>query len=244
LVHGAFHGGWCWRKLTPLLRAAGHEVYTPTLTGWGERRHLASPAIGLDTWVQDVVNVLEYEDLRDVVLVGHSMGGHVIVGVAEQAPERLAHLVYLDADSGVYAADGWSYLDVRNAARRDRGDEQVGPRGGPGGDVDWQALVERMLDGWEIVDPADRRWMAERLVSFPGKGGTDPLRLTSGRGQALPRTFILCTRGPWLSTTTGLHPVRTAPGWRLRELDTGHDAMVTASRECADLLLEVTNTGR
>jgi pimeloyl-ACP methyl ester carboxylesterase len=235
LVHGAFHGGWCWRKLTPLLRAAGHEVHAPTLTGLGERSHLASPDVGLDTWVQDVVNVLEYEDLRDVVLVGHSMGGHVIPGVADQAPERLAHLAYLDADSGVYAADGWSYLDVRNAARRARGDELVGA--GPGGDVDWQTRVERMLDDWQIVDPADRRWMAERLVSFPGKTGTDPLRLPSGRGQTLPRTFILCTRAAW--GPDRVHPAQRAPGWRFRELDSGHDPMITAPRELADLLLEV-----
>ena len=121
LVHGAFHGGWCWRKLTPLLRAAGHEVHAPTLTGLGERVHLATPEVGLDTHVQDVCKLLEYEDLSGVVLVGHSYGGHVIAGVADRAPERLAHLVYLDADSGVYAADGRSYLDVSNAARRARG---------------------------------------------------------------------------------------------------------------------------
>src|SRR5215211_5857359 len=132
LVHGAWHGGWCWRKLTPLLRAAGHEAHAPTLTGLGERVHLATPEVGTDTHVQDVCKLLEYEDLSGVVLVGHSYGGHVIAGVAAQAPERLAHLVYLDADSGVYAADGWSYNDVRAAARRDRGDEPMGP--GPRGD--------------------------------------------------------------------------------------------------------------
>ena len=234
LVHGAYHGGWCWRKVTPLLRAAGHEAYAPTLTGLGERVHLATPEVGLDTHVQDVCNLLEYEDLSGVVLVGHSYGGHVIAGVADQAPERLAHLVYLDADSGVYAADGRSYNDVRNAARRARGEEPVRPRG----DVDWRAFVERGLDGWGIVDPAERRWMAERLVPQPGTTARDPLRLPSGRGQALPRTFILCTRGPWRSTTH-LHPAQSAPGWRFRELDTGHDAMVTAPRELTDLLLEV-----
>ena len=236
LVHGAWHGGWCWRKLTPLLRAAGHEAHAPTLTGLGERVHLATPEVSTDTHVQDVCNLLEYEDLSGVVLVGHSYGGHVIAGVADQAPERLAHLVYLDADSGVFAADGWSYVDVINAARRARGEGPMGPPGD--GDV-WQ----RRLDMLGIVDPAERRWMAERLVPQPGTTGTDPLRLPSGRGQALPRTFILCTRGPWRSTHR-LHPVRTAPGWRLRELDTGHDAMVTAPRETADLLLEVADTGR
>jgi pimeloyl-ACP methyl ester carboxylesterase len=236
LVHGAWHGGWCWRKLTPLLRAAGHGTHAPTLTGLGERVHLATPEVGTDTHVQDVCKLLEYEDLSGVVLVGHSYGGHVIAGVADRAPERLAHLVYLDADSGVFAMDGWSYGDVMAAARRARGEEPVRPRGD--GDV-WQ---ER-LDGLGIVDFADRRWMAERLVPQPGKAGSDPLRLPSGRGQTLPRTFILCTRGP-LCSTTSPHPAQRAPGWRFRELDTGHDPMVTAPRELADLLLEVANTGR
>src|SRR5574340_886568 len=103
LVHGGFHGGWCWKKVTPLLRAAGHEVYTPTLTGLGERVHLASPEIDLSTHIQDVVNVLEYEDLREVVLVGHSYGGMVIAGVADRAAPRVAHLVYFDA---LVAGDG------------------------------------------------------------------------------------------------------------------------------------------
>src|SRR6266511_4363097 len=97
LVHGGFHGGWCWRRVAALLRAAGHEVYTPTLTGLGERAHLATPDIGLDTHIRDVLGVLAFEDLRDVVLVGHSMAGMVVTGVAERAPDRLAHLVYLDA---------------------------------------------------------------------------------------------------------------------------------------------------
>ena len=92
LVHGAWHGGWCWKRVLPLLRALGHEVFTPTLTGLGERQHLMSAEIGLDTHIQDVLGVLEYEDLRDVVLVGHSYAGMVIAGVAEKAADRITHL--------------------------------------------------------------------------------------------------------------------------------------------------------
>src|SRR5689334_15631432 len=109
LVHGAWHGGWCWRRVVPLLRAAGHEVFTPTLTGLGERVHLLTRDVGLDTHAQDVIGVLEYEDLRDVVLVGHSYGGMVITAVAERAAERLAHLVYLDA---FVPRDGQSQMDL------------------------------------------------------------------------------------------------------------------------------------
>jgi pimeloyl-ACP methyl ester carboxylesterase len=97
LVHGMWAGGWYWQKVRPLLRAAGHEVFSPTLTGLGERVHLARPEVDLDTHIDDVVNVMRYEDLRDVVLVGHSYAGMVIGGVADRAPERLARLVYLDA---------------------------------------------------------------------------------------------------------------------------------------------------
>ena len=239
LVHGAWHGGWCWRKLTPLLRAAGHEVHAPTLTGVGERVHLATPEVGLDTHVQDVCNLLEYEDLSGVVLVGHSYGGLVIVGVADRAPERLAHLVNLDADAALDAADGRSYADGLAPAGRARLEEQVRTRGDG-----WRAPVdaERALDGWGIVDPAERRWMAERLVPHPWKTVTDRLRLPSGRGPTVPRTFFLGTRGRW--SGHGPHPAQRAPGWRFRELDTSHDAMVTAPRELADLLLEVANTGR
>src|SRR3954454_23529514 len=97
LVHGAWHGGWCWKNLTPLLRSAGHQVLTPTLTGLGDRAHLLSAEVDLTTHITDVSAVLEYEDLRDVVLVGHSYGGMVIAGVAERARARVAQLVYLDA---------------------------------------------------------------------------------------------------------------------------------------------------
>ena len=97
LVHGAWHGGWCWNRVAPLLRDKGHDVYTPTLTGLGERVHLATPEVDLSTHVTDVVNVIEFEDLRNVVLMGHSYGGQVITGVAGAIPERIGQLVYLDA---------------------------------------------------------------------------------------------------------------------------------------------------
>ncbi len=109
LVHGAWAGGWSWRKLAPLLRAAGHEVWASTLTGLGERAHLADSAIDLDVYVTDVVNMLEYEELRDVTLVGWSFGGMVITGVAERAPERLAQVVYFDAQ---VPADGQNSYDA------------------------------------------------------------------------------------------------------------------------------------
>ena len=115
LVHPAWHGGWCWRKVTPLVRAQGHEVHAPTLTGLGERAHLADPDISLATHIEDVVNVLEFEDLRRVILVGNSSGGMVITGVADRVPERLAQVVYLDA---FVPEDGQSLVDLLSADHR------------------------------------------------------------------------------------------------------------------------------
>ena len=118
LVHGTGHGGWCWKFVRDILDEQGHRVYTPTLTGCGERVHLLHPDIGLEMHIQDIVNVLEWEELENVVLVGHSYGGLVISGVADRAKERLRHLVYLDA---IVPGDGDSLL----SARRDASAEEV-----------------------------------------------------------------------------------------------------------------------
>lgn len=109
LVHGGGHGGWCYQPLARILRAAGHEVYTPTLTGLGERSHLLSTGIDLDTQIQDVVSVLEFEDLDNVILVGHSYGGLVVTGAADRVPDRVGHLVYLDSFN---PANGQSLVDI------------------------------------------------------------------------------------------------------------------------------------
>jgi pimeloyl-ACP methyl ester carboxylesterase len=97
LVHGAWHGGWCWSKVAAILRSRGHSVFTPTQTGLGERSHLLSKSITLDVFVEDIANVLKWEDLKDVVLVGHSLGGSTISGVADRMRDRVRQLVYLDA---------------------------------------------------------------------------------------------------------------------------------------------------
>jgi pimeloyl-ACP methyl ester carboxylesterase len=183
LMHGAWYGGWCWRKVTPLLRAAGHEVHAPTLTGLGERVHLAAPAVGLDTHVQDVLHVLEYEDLSGVVAVGHSYGGLVIAGVADRAPERLAHLVYLDAD---IREDGEAFVDGLPPARRAALEARVRTDG-----AGWRLPldVDSALDGYGVDDPAERRWMAARLVPHPWKTATKTCpRVGPGRPIRRPRT--------------------------------------------------------
>jgi pimeloyl-ACP methyl ester carboxylesterase len=118
LIHGGWHGGWCWARVAPILRAAGHDVYAPSLTGLGDRVHLLSPSVRLETHIEDVLGVLSYEDLRDVVLVGHSYGGMVITGVADRAADRVSHLVYLDA---FVPRDGECLLDLLPEERADAG---------------------------------------------------------------------------------------------------------------------------
>ena len=229
LVHGAWRGGWCWRQVVPLLSAAGHEVFTPTLTGLGERAHLARRDVDLETHIRDVAAVLEYEELREVVLVGHSYAGMVVTGGADRARARLSQLVYLDA--GV-PLDGESGLDLFSPEER-------------------SAMQARVVEGWRLPPPPGEppwarsapdgaRWVLAKATAQPFGTFSQPLRLTNPLEVAVPRTFIQCTAAPparWREIT--LERVRSQPGWRYRELATGHDAMVIAPRALADLLMEI-----
>ena len=114
VCHGAWSAGWAWKKMHPLMAAAGHRLVTPTYTGLGERAHLANPSIDLETHIEDILNVIKYEDLRDIVLVGHSYGGMVATGVADRARDRVTQLIYIDA---FVPADGQSLLDLNEAER-------------------------------------------------------------------------------------------------------------------------------
>ena len=225
LVHGAWHGGWCWLRVARLLRDAAHEVYTPTLTGLGERAHLARPEIDLETHVDDVVGVIEAEELRNVILVGHSYAGLVITGVAARAANRLAHLVYLDA---FVPETGKSLLDY------------AGPRA--------EAMRESARtqgDGWRIpplpperfgiTSQRDREWLQRRLVPQPLT--TFEQSLTAAGGERGKRTYVYCS-----SPATGMFDqfaerLREDRKWQFHELKTGHDAMLTAPGDVAKLLL-------
>ncbi len=233
LVHGGWHGGWCWRKVIPFLEAAGHEVYTPTLTGLAERAALLTPEVGLDTHVQDVVGLLEEKNLHDVILVSHSYSGMVITGAVDQVPERIAHLVYLDT---FVPRDGESMADVApmviGLLRK-----QAQGRG----------------DGWRIPSHGDygvtrepdRSWVLSKVTPQPLKTLEQRLHLKNPAiVSTKPRTHIDCTGGGFvfLLMRRILAPRALPPtdaGWRLRQLPTGHDAMITMPRELADLLLEV-----
>jgi pimeloyl-ACP methyl ester carboxylesterase len=225
LVHGAWHGGWCWRRVVHALVAAGDTVFTPTLTGLGERAHLLTPDIGLETHVQDVLGVLRAEDLADVVLVGHSYAGFVVDAVADRAPERVAHIVYLDA---VVGADGECLFDRLGPATRARFEERAQAEG-DGWRVPVSAASPQYLG---LASEEDARWVMDRLTPHPMRTFRDALRL-SPAFPPVARTYVNCI---------GELPAGQPPSSQARgiddcvELRTGHDAMVTAPREVAALL--------
>ena len=230
LVHGGGHGGWCYAKVAPLLRAAGHEVHTPTLTGLGERSHLVGPHIDLDVHITDIVNVLVYEDLRDVILVGHSYGGMVITGVADRLPERVAQLVYLD---GALPEDGEALAEMTALVDPAR----VGLRTVDGVDlVLWPDPDAGSYFG--VTDPTDVAWMRERLTPHPWKSFIQPLRLRDPAAvKRIPRTNINC-----VETLRLRPPERQARAYdadRVWEIDTGHDLMITEPGAVAEMLLRL-----
>lgn len=229
LVHGAWHGGWCWRKVVPLLRDAGHEVHTPTLTGLGERAHLLTPAVDLETHVHDVTAVVEYEDLDDVVLVGHSYGGMVITGAAERITERLSGLVYLDA---FVPADGESVMDLLPPARATHFKERAQAEG-----QGW--LVPPVpLAAFGVADEADIAWGTPKIGPHPLAALAAPLRCPNAAAIRVPRLYIRCVAFANEGFDNALARVRASSGWGYRELATGHDAMITAPAQLAALLLE------
>jgi pimeloyl-ACP methyl ester carboxylesterase len=233
LVHGAFHGGWCWSRVARHLRANGHTVFTPTQTGLGERQHLLTADITLDTFIDDICAVMEAEELQDAVLVGHSFGGISITGVADRMPERVRHLVYLD--SRILEA-GQSMLDADP--------ERSGAWKRIAQDGDGLSIPPPPAAYFDCPDPADVAWIARRLTPHPLRTFTSPLNLANATiGNGRPCTYIACTDPvyPWLE------PCRTwargRHGWNWAEIAAGHDAMVSAPAELAALLIHAASEG-
>ena len=227
LVHGAWHGGWCWDRVAPLLRAAGHEVHAPTLTGLSERAHLLSPLVGLETHVEDVVRLVDVLGLTDVVLVGHSYAGQVVTAVADRRPAAIARRVYLDAFVG---SDGEAARDLLPETVEHHWAQSAAEQG-----FGWLVAV-RKLSVLGVTDPADVDWLLPRLTAHPWRTYTDPLRLT-GAGEAVPATFLECV--DWMRVFAGQADRARAKGWPVHELATGHEAMVTAPVELARVLTDI-----
>jgi pimeloyl-ACP methyl ester carboxylesterase len=229
VCHGAWSAGWAWKKMHPLMLAAGHRLVTPSYTGLGERAHLANPAIDLETHIADILNVIKYEDLRDIVLVGHSYGGMVATGVADRARDRVAQLIYLDA---FVPKDGQSLFDLNEAGR-----------------AHMRALAQAG-DGWRAppnptppdTPLADQQWLTARRVDMPIKCFETRLKL-SGE-PSMPRSYIYATRitpadtfGPFARRA------KSEPGWRYHEIDASHSPNVTAPDALMALLESIVAEG-
>lgn len=229
LLHGAFHGGWCWRRVEPILRGAGHRVFTPTQTGLGDRAHLLSRDITLETFVQDLVATLEAEELNDAVLVGHSFGGIAITGAAERVPERIRSLVYLDS---IVPQSGRSPLDLmapevaarRRALAAETGGLSVAP-------------PDPSFFGVPPGPAAD--WVRRRLTPHPFGAFDSALAMTRPPGNGLPSTYVFCTAPVYEPLAFYRDYARQLPGWAWRELAASHDAMVSHPEATAALLMEL-----
>ncbi|HMF23949.1 MAG TPA: alpha/beta hydrolase [Pseudolabrys sp.] len=227
LVHGAWHGGWCWQRVADRLRAHGHIVFTPTLTGLGERAHLLHRGVNWSLHVADVLGVIKFERLRDIVLVGHSYGGCVISGVAEAKPEAIRAIVFLDA---FIPDDGDALLDLVQPAVQEvikaaleRGDAVVPVR-------DAAAFK---------VNEKDRAWVDSLAVPQPIGTMTEKIKLAGAREHIPKRIYIRATGYPNVSFDRAYARVKADRAWRTYEVACGHDVMIDEPERLAEILLEV-----
>ncbi len=232
LVHGAWMGAWCWERVLPLLRAADHEVFTPTLSGLGELSHLLSPAIDLNTHVKDIVNFLEYQDLENVVLVAHSYAGMAAGSAIHRIPERITQLVYVDAYVPEHEK---SFFDLQASRFR----EMI------------QGLAKAEGEGWKIpaLDPggeslgvsdsSDIEWLRSKMTAHPIRTLENSAILGNPEADEIPRTYIFCTGNPPDGTFSKMaNQIKHDEGWNYMELDSPHAAMITAPDALAARILE------
>jgi pimeloyl-ACP methyl ester carboxylesterase len=226
VCHGAWGGGWSWKKMHPLMRDAGYRLMTPSYTGLGERAHLANPSVDLETHIQDILNVIRYEDLRDIILLGHSYGGMVATGVADRAGDKITQLIYLDA---FVPRDGQSLFDLNEADRQRMRD------------------LAKSGDGWRVppnptapdTPPADLEWLAARRVGMPIKCFEQKLKLQNGERMP-PRSYVYCRRtAPADPFGQFARRAKSEPGWRYFEIDASHSPGVTAPEALMALLQKI-----
>lgn len=225
LVHGAWHGGWCWVPVERALRERGHETSAPTLTGLGERSHLASPQITPDTHVLDIANHIEWQELEDVILVGHSYGGVIITGVAARMPERLRALVYLDAI--VPEQSGVSAVADRDPERTAAFRQQI---------ADGGFMVDPdKFDSW-TDDPGHLARLREKCTPHPMRCLVEGVTLTGREAEVEQRHYILATRNKPSLFWEEYDRVKGRAGWQMHKMAVRHDVMVEVPEELADRL--------
>jgi pimeloyl-ACP methyl ester carboxylesterase len=241
LVGGGWLGGWCWQRVARRLREEGHDVYPVTLTGLGERVHLASPQVDLETHITDVVNLIEFEDLHDVVLLGHSYAGLVVTGAADRIPERISQLVYLDTGP---IPNGTALIETFPTEVRSHIERRVDELGGG-----WRFPVPpreelATFGNLEGLDDARLELLRSRAVDQPFGTFTQPLRLENPAREALPKVGILCSFSleevrAIIDSGNPVFRELASPTWRFVELPTGHYPMFSRPEDLASELLDL-----
>jgi pimeloyl-ACP methyl ester carboxylesterase len=227
LVHGAWHGGWCWRRVADLLEAKGHKVFTPTLTGLGERSHLLRAGINVSTHVADVVNVLKWERLSNVVLCGHSYGGLVVSGVAEQMASAIGSIAFLDA---FLPESGDSMAELTSQAVRDQLKAAADH-----GDLGVPARSAAAF----MVNEKDRAWVDSLCVPQPIGCMTETMSLTGARERIAKKSYIRASAYPNPGFDAAYARVKADKSWRTYEVPCGHDVMVDMPERHTEIVLEV-----
>ncbi len=227
LVHGAWHGGWCWRRVADRLEKQGHKVFTPTLTGLGERSHLMSPAIDLDTHIADVVNVIKWEDLKGICLVAHSYGGWPVSGALEKILDRVASIVFLDA---FVPEDGQKGFDFASDFSR-KGTLEAQQKG----EISRPAPPASAFH----VNEKDRAWVDSKTTAQPLALAFSQIKLTGAREKVAKKTYIRAPAYPQPAFDKYYAAKKADPSWRTYEVPSGHDVMVDAPDRLVEILLEL-----
>jgi pimeloyl-ACP methyl ester carboxylesterase len=234
LVHGAWHGGWCWRRVEDILRAKGYRVFAPSLTGLGDRAHLFSKDISLETHVRDIVSLVEAEELNDFVLVGHSYGGLVISGVADILRDRVSHCVYLDGtvpdDMSPGVSTGWS--DTNSQDLREARLKSVREQG------NGVALPPPPANAFAVTEPSDAAWVQRRLRPMPLQTYLGKISFKNHGSTGLRRTYIGAIKPQYAPLAATHDRIKADKSWSFTTIETGHGMMVTAPSELASLLMQ------
>ncbi|UFW46466.1 MULTISPECIES: alpha/beta hydrolase [Bradyrhizobium] len=235
LVHGAWHGGWCWSRVRPLLESAGARVFTPTLTGLGERAHLREPVPSLATHIEDVVRLIEAEELDHIVLAGHSYAGMLLPAVAERVKNRIHRLVYLDA---AVPADGDDLASQFPGSTAEDVERRRSAFRSMSKDGKWLPPFPPEVVG--VLDPADAAWLNRQLTPHPLRNFLEPVSLKNGGHAGLPKTYVVVTQPPTTQMGYPLHGelAKKSSEWTYREIACGHDLMIIDPAGTAKLLLE------
>jgi pimeloyl-ACP methyl ester carboxylesterase len=228
LIHGAWHGGWCWRRVADRLEAKGHKVYAPSLTGLADRSHVLSKDINLDTHITDIVNLFKWEDLKGVCLVAHSYGGWPSSGALEQIHDRVSSIVWLDAFK---PDNGQKGVDYASDFSRKAMEEAVA-KGTPGRKAPPPSAF--------FVNEKDQAWVASKVTDQPNGVATQPITLTGARDRIAKKTYIRAPRYPQKAFDKALADCKADGTWKtFVNEDSGHDVMVDQPEWLANILLQV-----